>query len=143
MWRAQSALATVLAMSVIFVDPAELYAIAERIGRHADAVRSNASGLAAAIAAERWRGAAADVFAAEAGSVLKDMRGCGRHLDDAADALRRHARRVQGVLNLVRRALADAEGLGAAVVRDVGGYLVDDDGLLHAALADALAGVSG
>ena len=128
-------------MSVIFADPSELYAIADRIDRHADAVRSNATTLAAAIAADRWRGLAAHVFATEAGSVLKDMWACARRLNDAADALRRHARRVQGVLDFVRRAWDDVEGWGAAVACDLGGFLVGDDGLLDAALADLLAQV--
>jgi uncharacterized protein YukE len=122
-------------MSVIFADPGELYAIADRIARHADAVRRTATTLAAAIATDRWRGLAAQVFAAEAGSVLKDMWACARRLDDAADALRRHARRVQGVLDFVKHAWDDVEGLGTAVVRGVGGFLVDDDGLLEATIA--------
>jgi uncharacterized protein YukE len=128
-------------MSVIFADPGELYAIADRIARHADAVRSNATTQAAAIAAERWRGLASEVFAVEAGSVLKDMWACARRLDDAADALRRHARRVQGVIDFVKQAWDDVEGWGAAIARDVGGFLIGD-GLLDAALADVLAQVS-
>jgi uncharacterized protein YukE len=129
-------------MSVIFADPVELYATAGRINRHADAVRSNAMTLAAAIAADRWRGRASEVFAAEAGSVLKDMWACARRLDDAADALRRHARRVQGTLDLFKRAWDDVEGCGVAIVRDVGGFLMGDDGLLEAVLADVLAQAS-
>ena len=125
-------------MSVIFADPVELYAIANRISRHADAVRSNATTLAAAVATDRWRGFAANVFAAEAGSVLKDMWACARRLDDAADALRRHARRVQGALDFLKLAVADVEGWGAAVVHDVGGLLVGDNGLLEDALVWAV-----
>jgi uncharacterized protein YukE len=125
-------------MSVIFADPGELYAIADRIARHADAVRRNATTLAAAIANDRWRGLASEVFAAEAGSVLKDMWACARRLDDAADALRQHASRVQGVIDFVKRVWDDIEGLGATVVRDVGGFLVDDNGLLDALMADVL-----
>jgi uncharacterized protein YukE len=126
-------------MSVIFADPGELYAIADRIARRADAVRASAATLAAAIATDRWRGLASEVFAAEARSVLTDMRACARRLDDAADALRRHARRVQGVLDFVKHAWDDVEGWGAAIVTDVGGFLVDDDGLLDATMADVLA----
>ncbi len=129
-------------MSVIFADPGELYAIADRIARHADALRRNATTLGAAIATDRWRGLASAVFAAEAGSVLKDMWACARLLDDAADALRRHARRVQGVLDFVRHAWNDVEGWGAAVVSDVGGFLVEDDGLLDTAMSAALAQVT-
>jgi uncharacterized protein YukE len=129
-------------MSVIFADPGELYAIAERIARHADTLRSNATRLAAAIAAQRWRGLASEVFATQARSVLKDMWACARRLDDAADALRRHAGRVQGALDLAKRAWVDVEGWGAAIARDVGGFLVDDDGLLDATMAGVLTQVS-
>lgn len=119
-------------MSVIFADPRELYAIAGRVSRHAEAVRANAMMLAAAIAHDRWRGIAADVFAAQADSVLKDMWACSRRLDDAADALRRHADRVQGLLDFVSRAWDDVEGWGAAIVGDVAGVLAGGEGLVDA-----------
>jgi hypothetical protein len=45
---------------------------------------------------------------------------------------------VQGVIDFVKRAWDDIEGLGATVVRDVGGFLVDDNGLLDALMADVL-----
>jgi len=126
-------------MSVFFADPSELYAIADRITRHAEALRSNATTLAAAIANDRWRGVAADVFGAQAGSVVKDMWACARRLDDAADALRRHARRVQGVFDALARAWDEIEGWGAAAAGDIAGFLTDDDGLIETALADAVA----
>jgi uncharacterized protein YukE len=128
-------------MSVIFADPGELYAMAERIARRADAVRSNARMLAAAIATDRWRGLAAEVFAAETGSVLKDMWMCARRLDDAADALRRHAHRVQGVLDFVKHACADVEGWGATVVREAGGFVVGGGEAVSGAVADMLTGL--
>jgi uncharacterized protein YukE len=128
-------------MSVIFADPSDLYAMAERIARGADAVRSNATMLAAAIATDRWRGLASEVFAAQAGSVLKNMWACARRLDDAADALRRHAHRVQGVLDFVKHAWDDVEGWGATVVRDAGGFFVGGAEVLEGAVADVLAGV--
>jgi hypothetical protein len=104
-------------MSPIFADPDELYAIADRIARHADAVRSGASLLAAAIANDDWRGIASEVFSAQAGSVLRDMLACARRLDDAADALRRHASRLQGVFGQLWHGV---ESVGEAVVHDVG-----------------------
>jgi uncharacterized protein YukE len=121
-------------MSVIFADPVELHAIADRISRHADAVRSNASMLAAAIATDRWRGLAAQVFSAQAGSVRKDMWACAGRLDDAADALRRHARRVQGALDFLKLGVAGVEGWGATIAHEVGGFLVGAEGLLEDAL---------
>ena len=125
-------------MSVIFADPGELHAIAERIARHADALRSNATTLATAIAAERWRGLASEVFEAQARSVLKDMWACARRLDEAADALRRHAERVHAALDVLTRVWDGVEGWGA-VVRDVGGFLVGDGGVLDATMADVVA----
>jgi len=129
-------------MSVFFADPGELHAIADRIARHADAVRSNAAALAAAIAHDHWRGTAAEVFAAEAGSLLADMRAAARRLDDAADALRRHAARVQGLIDVVRRAWADVEGWSQALVHDVSDLVVGDGGLLDDAIAHVLSQVS-
>jgi uncharacterized protein YukE len=112
-------------MSFLFADPGELYAVAERISRHADAVRSNATTLAAAAANDRWHGLASEVFSAEAGSLLRDMRACAGRLDDAADALRRHAGRVKGAFDEIKKTWHDVEEFGATVVHDVAG-VVDD-----------------
>lgn len=117
-------------MSLIFADPSELYAIAGRISRHAEAVRSSAAALAAAVTNDHWRGMASDVFAAEARSVLADMRACAGRLDDAADALRRHAGRVHGVLGEFKRMWHDVDRFGEAVVHDVGNLLADGGNLL-------------
>jgi uncharacterized protein YukE len=109
------------------LDVSELYRIADRISRHADAVRNAATALATAIAHDGWRGIASDVFAAEAGRVLGDMRVCAGRLDDAADALRRHAGQVSGVLDEARKLWDGVVGAGEAVVDDaahaVGGAL--------------------
>lgn len=78
-------------------DPGELEAIADRIGRHATATRSRAASLGSAIAGADWHGLAADAFATEAHVALSALRAAAGRLDDAADALRRHAARV-GVL---------------------------------------------
>jgi uncharacterized protein YukE len=127
-------------MSLLFADPGELYAIADRIARHADAVRSNATALAAAIAHDRWRGIAAEVFAGEAGRLLKDMWACARRLDDAADALRRHAGRVQALLDYFRLAWDDIEDFSAAAAHELGD-LLDGGGQLLDGAAELLAGV--
>ncbi|MEP7019879.1 MAG: hypothetical protein ABI808_04445 [Pseudonocardiales bacterium] len=129
-------------MSVFFADPSELYAIADRITRHAEALRSTATTLAAAMAQDRWRGIAAEVFGAQAGSVLKDMWACARRLDDAADALRRHARWVEGVLGFAKHVWDDVEGWGEAVVGDVTGFLVGGV-VVDGVLADLVARVAG
>jgi uncharacterized protein YukE len=87
-------------------DPAELEAIAERIGRHATATRARAAQLGAAAATVDWRGVASDAFAAEAHVALSALRRAAGRLDDAAEALRRHAAKVEGVFD-------DLRGLGA------------------------------
>ena len=112
-------------MSLLFADPAELQAIAERISRHADAVRAGATMLAGAVANDRWRGIASDVFCAQAGSVTTDMRACAGRLEGAADALRRHAALVQGVFDEIWHRWEGLESAGATVLSDVAG-VVDD-----------------
>lgn len=103
----------------LVLDVSELYRIADRIARHADAVRAAAGTLAAAIANDRWRGIASDAFSAEATSVLRDMRAAADRLDDAADALRRHAGRVDALLAEAKRIVDDVVGVGASAVHDV------------------------
>lgn len=107
-------------MSFLIGDPAELHAVADRITRHADAVRAGAGTLAAAVAGDRWHGFASDVFDAEAAGLMRGMRACAARLDDAADALRRHAGRVQAVLDEIKRVWHAIEGVGTAVVHGVG-----------------------
>lgn len=107
-------------MSFLIGDPDELHAIADRITRHADAVRVSAGTLAAAVAGDHWHGFASDVFDAEAAALMHAMRACAARLDDAADALRRHAGRVQAVLDEVKRVWHAIEGVGMAVVHEIG-----------------------
>jgi len=133
--------ATVWAMS-LFADPGELYAIADRIASHADAVRAAASRLAAAIADDHWHGVASEVFSAQAGGVLKDMWACARRLDDAADALRRHASRVQGVLSQFALLWHGLESVGETAAHDVGDLLVRGGAVVDGAFADLIAQVA-
>jgi hypothetical protein len=86
-------------------DPAKLYAIADRIGDHARAARARADSLGAAAAAASWHGPAAAAFRVEAQVVISGLRSAAGRLDDAADALRRHAGNVGSLL-------ADLEALG-------------------------------
>jgi uncharacterized protein YukE len=118
------------AMSFLLADPGELFAIADRISRHADALRVRASTLAAAIANDQWHGFASDVFSAEARGLLHDMRGCAARLDDAADALRRHANRVQAVFAAVKRLWHDIENAGLALAHDVSHLVLGADELV-------------
>lgn len=106
-------------------DPDEMYAIADRIAGHASAVRSLANQLGTAIAAADWHGIAADTFDLVAGDVLGSLRSAAARLDDAAAALRRHARNVRHVLDVLTRLSDDTFGLGV----DLQTTLMD--GLVH------------
>jgi hypothetical protein len=96
-------------------DPTELDAIAERISGHAAAARARAFDLGCAVAAADWRGVAASAFYGEAHVVVAALRSAAGRLDEAADALRRHARRVsvlyEDVKNLGLDSLQTAEDL--------------------------------
>ena len=136
-------------MPLFFADPSELYAIADRISRHADSVRSSATALAAAVTNDHWRGIASDVFSAEARSVLSDMWACAGRLDNAADALRRHARRVEAVLGALRQFWREGKNFSGDLLEidadvftdpgdvfgDVGNLLADAGGLVHDGLS--------
>jgi hypothetical protein len=106
----------ILADMSLLPDPTELYAIADRIARHASAARARAAMLGAAVATVDLRGAAADAFAAEAYPVIAALRAAAGRLDDAADALRRHAGNVHTLLDelalLGRGGMQALEGLG-------------------------------
>jgi uncharacterized protein YukE len=97
-------------------DPADLVAIAGRIAGHAAATRDRATRLDHAIADTGWTGAAAAAFRLEARPAIDTLRGAANRLDDAADALRRHAARIGDVL-------ADLARLGSAEL-DLAGDLV-------------------
>jgi hypothetical protein len=81
------------AMSLL-PDPTELAAVADRINRHAAATRARAANLGTAVATVDWRGVAASAFRAEAFVTIAALRAAAGRLDDAADALRQHARQV-------------------------------------------------
>jgi uncharacterized protein YukE len=102
-------------------DPAEMRAIADRISAHATAVRTRAAHLDAAVAGAAWHGPAARAFDASALGVIHGLRSAAGRLDDAADALRRHARRVEHALAALSRA-AHAAG---HVLGDAGDILTD------------------
>jgi uncharacterized protein YukE len=92
----------------VLPDPTELTAIADRIGRHAATTRARALHLGSAVAGTNWRGLAAAAFDAEAHLAISALRGSASRLDDAADALRRHAGRVSVVYDDVRLLGGDA-----------------------------------
>jgi uncharacterized protein YukE len=104
-------------------DPAELNAIADRIGRHAAATRARAFHLGSALAGTGWHGRAADAFSAEAHVTLSALRSAAGRLDDAADALRRHAAKVGAVVD-------DLRGLGADGLKTLEDAVVHPDRLL-------------
>jgi hypothetical protein len=122
-------------------DPSDLDALARRITDHAAATRRRAYYLGAAGAAVGWRGLAATAFAAEARLPLYGLRHAAGRLDDAADALYRHAGRVRAVYaDLGRfgrdtaRTAADLLLDPADLVGDAGRLLNDGAGLVGDAL---------
>lgn len=96
--------------------PAELNAIADRIGQHAVAARARALQLGTAVASTDWRGISAIAFRAEAHAAVAAMRGSAGRLDDAAGALRRHAERVWALCDEVRDVGVDTLGVVADTV---------------------------
>lgn len=112
-------------------DPDELLAIADRITGHAGAARERADRLARAVAAVAWHGPAAALFHESADVVLGGLRTSAARLEDAAHALRVHARRVAGVLAALRRAAEDLDVLGDAhaLLRGAGAVAGDTRGL--------------
>jgi len=111
-----------LARMSVLPDPAELDALAGRIERHAATARDRASGLAAAVAAARWRGLAADACDLQVHVLVAALRSAADRLEGAAAALRRHAAKVRAIV-------ADVAALGqdgAHVLHD----LVHDPGAL-------------
>jgi uncharacterized protein YukE len=93
-------------------DPAEIYAIADRIAGHAVSARARADALGTAIAGADWHGLAAEAFDVMAYGVLGGLRRAADRLDDAADALRRHASTVQHLLDTLAVLGHDLLGLG-------------------------------
>jgi hypothetical protein len=92
-------------------DPAHLDALADRIAGHAAATRASAVRLGTAVAATAWRGAAATAFGIEAELTISGLGAAALRLDDAADALRRHARRISVLFSDVARLGVDELGL--------------------------------
>jgi hypothetical protein len=122
-------------------EPAELDALADRISRHAAATRARALRLGTSVATVGWHGLAAGAFRAEANVTITALRAAAGRLDDAADALRRHARRVSvlcddlmlvGVDGL--QVLADTVVHPDRLLRDGAQLLVDGGGLVDDAL---------
>lgn len=106
-------------------DPAELLAVADRIAGHAAAARSQASRLGAAVATAHWHGVAADAFHVQAFGVVAGLRSAAARLDDAADALRRHARRVAETLADIHRLADGLEHVPGHALRTVTGAVTD------------------
>ena len=90
-----------------FCDPAEITALAGRIERHAEAIRTAARRLACAVVATSWDGRAARCFDGAAADLVRGLHTAAQRLDDAAAALRRHAAAVGDTLATLRRLAAD------------------------------------
>jgi hypothetical protein len=115
---------------VFLPDPAELDALADRISGHASAARERAWRLGTAAAALDWQGVAATAFRGEAHVVVAGLRGAAGRLDDAADALRKHAARLHPIIDDLK--LFGIDGLHTAedVVLNPANLLSDAGNLL-------------
>src|SRR4051794_11395618 len=113
---------TISAMPPTFADPLELRALAGRLNHHADAIRRVRDRAGAASRRDGWHGAAAVAFVAVLSPALASTTRAAVRIDDAADALRRLATAVEGLLEDVRRAAHDGIALldaGGAASRDI------------------------
>jgi len=129
-------------------DPDELRALATRIDQHAGAARARADRLGFAVAGIGWQGAAARAFQGQALVVIVGLRSAAGRLEDAADALRRHADNVGtviGALEAVARAgLLTADELleqSGTVLRGIGhgvGQVIDTGGDLVGGALDVV-----
>jgi uncharacterized protein YukE len=93
------------------IDPAVLEGVARHISEHADDLRARASRLAAAADHVRWHSSGADGFRGDVRHLVDAFRRAATGVDDAADALRRHAaavRRAEAVLRAAERVAAGA-----------------------------------
>src|SRR5581483_1526481 len=119
--------------------PSELDGIAARIARQAVTARARSAHLGASIALLDWHGVAADAFRGQAAGVVVALRVAAGQLDDAAEALRRHARAVGGVLDSLAGLGADGLHLARDAVLHPGGLAADGRRLV----GDALHGLHG
>jgi uncharacterized protein YukE len=116
---------------MLFADPREIRAIAERIRRHADAARAHSATIGTHVAQLEWAGIAAGAFRMQARALMGDLRVAARRLDDAADALRRHAANVEHALTSLAKLAIDGIDLGTDVVHTLGDLATNPGNLLH------------
>ena len=96
-------------------DPAALDAAARHINHHADDLRTRAGRLAATADGVRWHSSAAGAFRRDVRGLAGGFRRAADNVDDAADALRRHAAN----LRQVRAAIGAAEHAAACAVTGI------------------------
>jgi hypothetical protein len=107
-----------------------MLALADRIAAHAQATRHRAGQVGAAVGAAQWRGTAADAFYGQANILISGLYSAAGRLDDAADALRRHAYRVLEQLQQLAQFTHDLGSFGGDVVHGFGDMLLRPQRLL-------------
>jgi hypothetical protein len=115
---------------VFLPDPADLDALADRISGFAATTRDRAWRLGAAVACVDWHGFAAAAFRGEAHVAITCLRGAAGRLDDAADALHRHAARMRPIVDDLKTLGIDGLHTAEDLVRDPGHLLSDAGNLL-------------
>ena len=106
-------------------DPGHLDDLAQRLSRHADAIRAIPDRTRLVLPAAAWSGAAATAFGSHLAGVLDSIAGSAARVEDAAGALRQLAAAWDSVLADLRRAVRDGTALAGAGARLVGD-LVDE-----------------
>jgi hypothetical protein len=107
-------------MPSLIADTADLHRRATHIRGHAAAVRHLAAQLARQVDAVHWDSAAAGMFRAQAHGVAAMLRHTADRLDDAADALDRHAARVHAEWEVVAGTAEALAHAGHRVLQKIG-----------------------
>ena len=108
-----------------------MLATADRIAAHASAARARAGQLAAGVSAVEWHGVAADAFHGQAHLVIGGLRAGADRLDDAADALRRHAHHVAAKIAEIERLVTHLGRTGGDLLGGIGDLVTHPSRLLH------------
>ncbi len=113
-------------------DPAALETAARHIRGHADDLRGRASRLAAAAETVRWHSPAASAFRGDVRGLASAFRRAAAQIDDAADALRRHAGAVRRAEDVIRAAEQAARSVERSTRNAVQGAMHAGKDLAHA-----------
>jgi methyl-accepting chemotaxis protein len=107
----------------MYGEPSRIRAVAERLERRAEDVRSLADELHTASLTVGWTSVAADRMRREAAGRRDELHAVARDYAEAAERVRAHAREVQRLLDLVAAAEREVRSAVAAAADRVQGAL--------------------